>query len=557
MARRPRADDERSMDSLMDALTNVVGILLLILIISSLGISAAVKKVVENLPEVSKEELEAMKVSRDSTLKNLQELEQTHNRTVENLPTEEEAAQLVVELEEFEKDNKDLADKTSDIAAWHEKVTAEEAAKAENDAKVQAADTRNRELAALLATTPELQVAAAKEVLMPNPRVAEADSVALYLVCKFGRLYFVGDPYEHTFKVRDVIDQNFKDLAFSGNALGSYTYSLKINRKNDAGAYLSLTEKVRLNRRDREALAAWDALKPAWTSREGVLAKEASILGRLFGSGDEAEFAVSKFRYDLKKITAFFGDGKYGPKDFKYHVSLSTGDKIKLALEMKADGGWLPDEFLGANSPFEQLCKQASTNRRTLFFYHVAPDSFETYLQARAKSEQFRIPAGWAVWEGDKLEPRVSQVRETVRYSLDVIPDADYMALANSVGPFLVTERNKEQTEFATRVSSNAPPTLTDPAAKADFITKLTVERHDWNASRFQPYLISVFQTALAAKEADGEAEVFLEEHPPEISMVRIFTPSAPPKAPTPPPDPTKPPAPPAPPSGPGKLILD
>ena len=40
----------------MDALTNVVGILLLILIVSSLGISAAVKKIVENLPEVTQEE---------------------------------------------------------------------------------------------------------------------------------------------------------------------------------------------------------------------------------------------------------------------------------------------------------------------------------------------------------------------------------------------------------------------------------------------------------------------------------------------------------------------
>ena len=101
MARRPRANEERSMDSLMDALTNVVGILLLILIISSLGISAAVKRVVENLPEVSKEELEAMKVSRDKTLKNLQELEQTHSSTLNNLPTEEQATQLVAELEDF------------------------------------------------------------------------------------------------------------------------------------------------------------------------------------------------------------------------------------------------------------------------------------------------------------------------------------------------------------------------------------------------------------------------------------------------------------------------
>lgn len=546
------------MDSLMDALTNVVGILLLILIISSLGISAAVKKVVENLPEVTKEELEAIKVSREKSLKNLEELRQTHQKTEDNLPTPEEAAQIAVDLEEFEKNNEDIADKTADIAEWHKKVEEQEAAKVDNDAKVQVADTRNRELAALLAQTPEPRAIAAKEVLMPNPRVADNDTVAFYLVCKFGRLYFVGDPYEHVFKVRDVIDQNFKDLVFSGNTLGSYTYPLKINRKNDAGAYLSLTENVRLNRRDREALAAWDALKPAWTSREGVPAtKEVSVVERLFGSGDEAEFAVSKFRYDFKKIAAFFGDGKYGPKDFKYHVAQSGGDKIKLGLEMKADGGWAPDDFLGANSAFEQMCKQASTNRRTLFFYHVAPDSFETYLQARAKSEQYRIPAGWAVWEGEKLEPRVSQVMETVRYNLDVIPDTDYMALANSVGPFLVTERNKEHAEFATRVSASAPATLTDPAAKADFITKLTAERHDWNATRFQPYVISVFQTALAAKEAGGETEILLEEHPPEIPLVRIFTPSSPPKAPTPPPDPTKPPAPPAPPSGPGKLILD
>lgn len=110
------------MDSLMDALTNVVGILLLILIISSLGISAAVKQVVENLPEVTKEELEAMKVSRDKTLKNLQELQQTHSNTTANLPTPEEATDLVTELEDFEKNNQDLADKTSDIAEWKSKV---------------------------------------------------------------------------------------------------------------------------------------------------------------------------------------------------------------------------------------------------------------------------------------------------------------------------------------------------------------------------------------------------------------------------------------------------
>ena len=89
----------------MDALTNVVGILLLILIVSSLGISAAVKKIVENLPEVTQEELEAMKVSRDKTLKNLQELQIIKANTKDNLPTEEEQALITAELEEIEKNS--------------------------------------------------------------------------------------------------------------------------------------------------------------------------------------------------------------------------------------------------------------------------------------------------------------------------------------------------------------------------------------------------------------------------------------------------------------------
>lgn len=557
MARRPRANEERSMDSLMDALTNVVGILLLILIISSLGISAAVKKVVENLPEVSKEELEAMKVSRDKTLKNLQELEQTHSTTLNNLPTEEQATQLVAELEDFEKNNEELADKTSDIAEWQAKVDQELSSKTENDTKVQTADARNRELAAMLATIPEVEVARAKEVLMPNPRVADKESRALYLVCKFGKLYFIGDPYGHAFKIRDVIEQNFTDLAYTGNAIGSYTYEIKGTKKNDAGAYLAKTENYRLTRRDRDNLAAWDALKPVWTNREGVASREVSVLQRIFGAQEEAELSISRFRYDFKKIAAFFGEGKYGPKDFKYHITQSGTEKIKMSLEMKDDGGWTTEQFLAANSEFEQFCKQAATNRRTLFYFHVAPDSFETYLQARAKSEEFRVPAGWSVWEGDKLEPRASPAIEVVRYNLDLIPDAEYMKIANAVGPYLVEERNKEHTELDARVAAAVPATLTDATARAEFITKLTAERKDWGATRFQPYTIAIFQAALAAQKASGETEIVIEEHPPEIPHIRTFVAASPPKAPAPPPNPNAPPPRPAAATGPGTLILD
>ncbi len=556
MARRRRGEEERSMDALMDALTNVVGILLLILIVSSLGISAAVKKVVENLPEVSQEELEAMRISRDKTLKNLQELTQTHNTTIENLPTEEEAKSLVAELEDFEEDNSELAEKTSDIEEWMAKVEEEKTKQEEFSGKVSVADTRNRELAAILAQTPEVEVKQAKEVAMPNPRVADRESSAFYLICKFDRLYFVGDPYEHAFKIRDVIDQNFTDLVYTGNAVGSYTYHVKDTSRNDNGALEPFYEKYRLNRREREALAAWDQLKPVWKNREGVEAKEASVVERIFGADEEAALAVSKFRFDLGKITTFFGDGKFGPKDFKYHVLPGGGDRIKLALEPKPEGGWTADQFTAAGSQFEQYCKQASTSRRVLFYYYVAPDSFETYLQARAKSEEFRVPAGWTVWDQDRIEPRAVPIRETTRYNLDVLADDAYMKVANAVGPNMVAELNKESEGFAAAIEAAVPVEVTDPGARTKFINDLTTERNDWNASRFQGYALSIFQTALAAEEASGEKVVSLEIHPPEVPGIRIFQASRPPNKPTPPPDPkAKPPA--KPPTGGGTLILD
>ncbi len=548
MARRPRQDEERSMDSLMDAMTNVVGVLLLILIVSSLTISAEVKKIVENLPPVTEEELEALKVSRKKTLDNLKDLQRTHQTTKDNLPTDEEASKLIADLEDFEENNEELAEKTSDIEEWNAKVADEEAKKEERDKLVLEADKRDRELAAILAQTPEAEVKIAKEITMPNPRMADVESRAMYIVCKYGKLYFVGDPYEHVFKIRDVIDQNFKDLAYTGKAIGSYTYSIKDTSRNENDNLEAHTEKVRLSRRDREGLASWEAMKVLVANRTGVASKEASILAKIVGSDDEAEVAVSKFRLDLKKITSFFGEGKFGPKDFKYHITKGAGDRIKLELEPReTEGGWTPDQFLAANSEFEKLCKQAATNRRTFFYFYVAPDSFEVYLQARAKSEQSRVPAGWSIWGGTKISPRGKPVRETVRYDLDVIPDAEYMQLANSLGLNMVQLLNKEYAEFTTTVAGSVPEEITAPAEQKAFIDTLTKERYEWNASRFQSYTYDIFRTTLAAQEAGGEKVVSLEIHPPEIPHIRIFTPANPPSAPAPPakPKPDKPPEPP------------
>ncbi len=558
MARRRRSEEERSMDSLMDALTNVVGILLLILIVSSLGISAAVKKIVENLPEVTQEELEAMKVSRDKTLKNLQELQIIKANTKDNLPTEEEQALITAELEEIEKNNQDLADKTADIEEWKRKVEKEEEKKVENDEKVKIADLRNQELAAILAQTPKVEVKAAKEVLMPNPRLADDNSRALYIVVKYNKLYFAGDPYDHALKIRDVIDQNFTDLAFTGQAFGSYTYPLRGLRKNDRGGFDPLTEDFNLTRTAEKELASWASINTKFINQAGELQEDRPLLKRMFGNEDRSEFQVHKFRYDMKKLSAFFGDGKFGPKDFKYHIAKGGGDRVKFSLAPREEAGWTPQQFLAPGSEFETLCKSASVNRGTLFYYFVAPDSFDAYLQARAKSETFRIPAGWSIWSGEKFEPRAIPARESIRYDLETLPAAEYRKLADAIGPFLVSEVNKMNTTFDKQLNEAVPADLPQ-GQKADYLKRLRDERIEFISRAAQGYSINPFNTTLAVAKVRGDEEVRFEIRPPEIPHIRIFQPANLPAAPKPKPDPNKPqpPVKPKAPAGGTKLILD
>lgn len=542
MARRRRVDDDRGMDSLMDALTNVVGILLLILIVSSLGISAAVKKVVENLPEVTEEELEAMKVSRDKTLKNLQELQITKQNTEDNLPTEEEKAVITAEIDEIEKNNKDLADKTADIEEWKRKVDKEEEKKVENDENVKVADLRNQELSAILAQTPKVEVKVAKEVLMPNPRLADDNARALYIVLKSNKLYFVGDPYEHALKIRDVIDQNFSDLAYTGKTLGSYTYSLKGMKKTDWGSYAALTEDFNLTRTAEKELATWSGINTKFMTSAGEMQDDRSVLKRMFGNDNRKEFQVHKFRFDMKKLTTFFGDGKFGPKDFKYFISKGGGDRVKFALGPREEGGWTPEQFLAPGSEFETFCKSAAINRGTLFYYYVAPDSFDAYLQARARSESFRIPAGWTIWAGERFEPRAIPARETIRYQLDTLPAAEYRKLADSLGPFIVAEVNKLTINFEKQLNESVPPDLPE-GQKADFLKRLREERLEFITRSAQGYAIAPFNTALAVSKIRGDEEVRLEIRPPEIPHIRVFQPANLPAAPKPEPDPNKKPA--------------
>src|SRR5687768_6631726 len=61
MARRKSDLSGGNLDALMDTLTNVVGILIIILIMAQVCVGQALKKIVSDLPEVSVEELQEIR----------------------------------------------------------------------------------------------------------------------------------------------------------------------------------------------------------------------------------------------------------------------------------------------------------------------------------------------------------------------------------------------------------------------------------------------------------------------------------------------------------------
>lgn len=528
------------MDSLLDALTNVVGVLLLILIISSLGLSSAVKVIVDNLPEVTKEDLQELKVRADDTRKNLKKLEQAAADTKKK--PEKTPEQLMLEIEKIEEENKDLAKKNTDMEELRKKIADEEVRKKAKETEVTEAAAELAKMKAILAQTPEREAVAPKEVKMPDPRIAEAESIAHYVVCKFGKIYYIGDPYTHAIKVRDAIYSNFAKLAYTGGDLGSYTFPLQSTRPNAGrNGYLPVEERVRRNARFVKDLAL-ENVKVTELGADGAVLPERDMLARLFGSNDRREFNVQRLRLDEGKVKAFFGQGKLGPKDFSYFVEKNgTTDRLKLSLGFKQEGGWATEQFKQRNSEFDKICKEVSLQRNTLFYYYVSADSFDAYLEARNLTESYRIPAGWTTWEGDRLEAKAMPKRESVMLKLDAIPLSQYEDLVKVVGPKVLAAQRAEISGIDQKVSALVPKEMTDEAAKAKFIADLKQERVAYFLSYVQPWTRQIYESTLAASEAKGSKEVRVDVHPPEIPHTRLFAKAALPSKPKPPPDPNKP----------------
>lgn len=409
------------MDSLLDALTNVVGILLLVLILTSISMSDVVDRIVSELKPVSPEELQANILTRDKRLEDKANLKSAleQNRSLEEI--EKQKRELDLQLEALKSDESvdDLQNKIKAI---------ELAIKTEKEKKDTQTTENQIKVDELTELRKKLEVAMSEEgppptvVMLPNPRSAPEAAEPRYVLCVFGKLYYVGDIYQHAFKVRDQVDSQFDDLLYTGQDAGYYTYSFKGDKeRRDGRGYESVV------------------------NRDGK--------------------GLKKFRYDSKKVASYFkaNDGKFGTKDVAYKVTVDR-DKLKLAFVPRPEGGMTISQFRAANSPLVNAFKSISNNRNYLYF-HVAPDSFDVYIAARDLANSLGggtgVPNGWAPWSPDPKGTFVPSVPEAVKIKRQF---EDYDFASGKFIPFAKTKARASAIEarldsLATAAEAEVPKT--------------------------------------------------------------------------------------------------
>jgi len=206
MGRRPKEDDDGSMDSLLDTMMNVVGILVLVLVVTQLGVGDAVERITEKAkidPEAlaeKQEELASIKDERDALLAAMEEsVDVTTDAEEQKKQLEElrrqvaEKEKLLAQLEQKQKEEEaKLAEIKRNMAAAAAAKKKIEDNKQEREKLQTELSTTLKEIArleAVLADTPERQVNAPKVISLPNPRPAPKDAKQLIFLCSENKVY--------------------------------------------------------------------------------------------------------------------------------------------------------------------------------------------------------------------------------------------------------------------------------------------------------------------------------------------------------------------------------
>jgi len=179
---------ELNLDSLMDAVTNVVGVLMIVFVVMALNTARVVQKILSELPPVTEEEHKQMKDKMDAMPPPVADPKKLDE---EKIQIETQLKKIVEKLKTIDTSELATKAKSMDLDEYKKQL---EARKKEREAAKAASEKLLAEverLKALLDQTPVFQPPPPKYVRLPNPRpYPEKPNETRVLVAKQGVLTF-------------------------------------------------------------------------------------------------------------------------------------------------------------------------------------------------------------------------------------------------------------------------------------------------------------------------------------------------------------------------------
>lgn len=339
MAKRGgHSEEELPFVALMDTMTNVVGVLIIVLVMVGISLARAANKIISELPPVTVEEHAKLK-------KEVEETTPKHDPDKvleETKKLEQELKKVTETLETMDRTKDKQQVKLIDIDDLQKQLEEKRKLRDQHKTEVAKLLTDLDKLKQQLDTTPVYVPPPATVVKLPNPRpMPEKAEIHRFLVAG-GRILYI-DETAYTGLVEEELKRNESMLAIS-----------------------------------RETVKGADG-KP-------VMVREKS--GRLSPQ--------RKVTYDPKKLTAHFIQRRLGNREMKIEVTPSPNSpRIPVKMIPQPNAGDTIEQARTLISVFQTTLKKVKADPQGVVWFHVFKDSIETYLQARDIADQLGVPVGW------------------------------------------------------------------------------------------------------------------------------------------------------------------
>ena len=301
MAKRRNASSELNLDSLMDTVTNVVGVLMIIFIMMALNIARTVNRIMSELPPVSVEELAKLQ----ETLKQLPPPPDTEENIKKKTElTEASMKKLVEELKSIDLSAVQQNVKFVDLEDIRKKI---ERAKYDRDKEKAEMDKLFAEvdrLKKLLDDTPVFQPPPPKYVRIPNPRPVPEGAVRENFIIAGGRVIYLNDRAFLEVVQREMLKNRDALLADNHPKVNASTPANTIKYSKDK--LIAWSERARIGDRTLQVKLVPVATSPAFNLNLIPLQGAGEIDQDLRNPASFFQRAMRKFKSEPGKVVWFY-----------------------------------------------------------------------------------------------------------------------------------------------------------------------------------------------------------------------------------------------------------